>query len=1831
MCSIPGLPKVGSDITVHLTRVNLNPHSVLVAFGGNLNNGQQTRDVTQVNELKEIEVPSMKQHNFEGDPGDVCLAYEDKTWYRARILSRYEHEYYVFLIDDGKSLWASSKSLANCPHNLCSVPPKVELCILTGVSPLCLESTWSQGASKFIRSLCGKSISGRVQDVLTPNRIILLDIPVVSKQMYELGFARKMPNKDFKNLVTSSLLSPKGNASDFAMTNGQNEHANDPDKLHQYLYPELLPGTIEIVTVTQVIHPLKFFCKLHVFSQELKKLSEQLHKYYEGAFPSLMPTILSDGSPCATKGSDGKWYRSVLQQNTFSDVVKVFHVDYGIGDFVKLCNIRPLSARFFQLPVVNYACSLHGIMDKGIGWRTDQIDYLKSIVLDQIFIGKFENHSLCKDVYDVTLFGNDNMIVNNTFGHKQKCLSMKELTCADKTLETLNKVTYQNKSDRNNVPVGSLNTTALTGCSDSLEDVIVPSRTEANQGTTERIHSLKNAAARSPIQSDSYIVSPPKIEVGTKEKVQITCVQSVNKFYGHFVQNTEIVKKMTKEIQQLCCRRLQANFSVSPKMMCLARYTDGQWHRGQIELTHPKILVHFVDYGDLVTLDKSDILPITHKVDAIMSIPIQAVQFELFNVLLPKSCELNEWFKNYVTDCMFNVIVMKRNPSGKLSVEMYDETINLNSKMREKLNKTNRKGCNINKGTDETRTCKVSSEGMESRGVRYGLSATLQAQEKISGTISKPVVQSTLKQNGNYQTIKDHSNGHSKARPRQQVDEQQQVNCCYPKLIDLPSRAFDAGYVSDIYLSHCNSPSSFFVQLTSDEDAVFSLLDKLNSSQLNDAQVDINSLQPGDLVKAEYPADGAWYRAVVQSKRDGMVQVQFIDFGNEATLAPLKIRQLGKQFLNTPRLSIHCSLEDDKTGRSRDWTKEEIMAFKKAAGENGEKKILCKLIRENTSAWLVSLEYQGVVLKGPLFNVSKTLKPRAQTESPIHCTEDTHPIIFKEPAVTQGQIVDAYASSIVGPNYFWCQFKNSAELDKISLIAQEIGNSTMTKPIQPDQLCPGDPCLACFSDKLWYRAQVIKKFTNTVSVVFIDYGNESEIDLNSVKSLPPKLLDSLPQAFLCQLGGFEPTEGTWSDAAADKFFELLVDELLKVTIQNKAKSSNIPHCPQYNTLVECQGLVVNDFLKDYWSDSKPQVCSQAAADPTTKTIAGKNTFGDKKPVMHPETVKTDITPKHTPMDPKLSALDLPQVANLPPHVIEPGAVSEVYISHINSLTSFFVQLAEDENTLFSLNERLNFPQSSEEDVIQASSIQQGSLVKAMFPDDESWYRAVVKDMPGNGMVKVEFIDFGNEATVSPLQICRLDEWLLSYPRFSIHCSSNMDDRFKGQGLEEIFLLKKLFGEAGENKLSCKFIKEDITTWEVNMTLKGSTSDSSLSEKWDNLDFKALHSHSPTQMLPQVVVSTPVKDTFQLLFKKPEVSLGQTVEAFASCIVGPNYFWCQFANSEKLDQITIIADEYGNSSETKPIQMDQLDLGSPCLARFSDDQMWYRAQVINKCTDTISVLFVDYGNESEVNESSVKTLPCNLLESPHQAFLCRLEGFGPSEGSWDSTAADNLYELLVDKPLKVTIQCIDHTVDANSPPYYVSVETQQCLVNEVMKNFWSASVHHDQNSAEVIDCFASTSEDHPVSEDKSRRVSLESCTGDNQISEPHCASQLGADQLEELLVNGDLHGVPENKVGDWLDGTDVIPLTNSDDPTQKNLLLENHSSSHESIDGVPVESTEQMLLHIEENRKDMEDARCEKEIPMTKSGSTSWAASLENPVLPFVCSEDSCYPTKCIFK
>lgn len=1667
---------------------------------------------------KNIQSPGNKFQEFEGNPGDQCLAQIDGTWYRSRIVSRNGLNYSVFLFDKGMTYSTTTSKLAWGKKKHFHLPPEVEFCVLANVLPLSPENKWSPVALEFLKSLFGKSVNAHVQDVLVPHRTFLLHIPCISKQMYEMGIAKKLSPDMFQDFVLMSLQT-HSRAEVSAVT--QEVSIGAGERLHKqelFMYPELPAGTVEAVIVTDVTSPQRIFCRLKVFSHELKKLSEQITQCCEGRMTNCVVGPEMIGFSCAARGSDGRWYRSILQQVfPTNQVVEVLNVDYGTKQFVHMENVRPLAAEFFRMPVVTYICSLHGIIDKGVGWTTRQIDYLRTLLLHKTVFAKFEYQSISEGVHYVTLYGDENTNINNLFGSKERCLLecektlgdyairssackiltpgqaveekegkaiVEKLPAEDLSLNSSHVAVVQNVSDpsefwiqthnyanefdqlmhsinhlykdsvdkdvvknptvglycaakakdgdfyratvaevgetqikvffvdygntevvdRSNIRIlsddfkklpclalkctlagvrpkdGRWNqsaceffTKAVTDktlnvhvnakynggyvvqltdpkargerdlttlmCSSGLAErvdsqkqpktkmttqpAILPSTqfpdasfsnvqrnngisfqtlntvgrasserfptfkehmftigsvldvsvshiespndfwcqltqsaghlkllmhdiqahyagsefqplvetacvarhpenrmwyralvihkhetphvdvlfvdygqtetislydlrricpefltlhgqafrcsllnpvdrmsatNEWNEKAIARFHSFVETSAsnfvilkctiyavmyseqkivfnivdlETPFESvstsmvnlvknaplrkgtgpsfrlDTYYYSTHNVKTGTEEQVTVTCVNSVNQFYCQLEKNADVIKDLTIKVSNLCHQLEYVDLPTVFGTLCFARYTDGQWYRGQIKATKPAILVHFVDYGDTIEVEKSDLLPVPREANHIMSVPVQAIVCSLSDVPAPShvSSEVNSWFEARATECKFRALVVAREPDGKLLVELYHGNTQINSKVKRMFQ--------IEMHTEDQVACRGRREHETSANHAQKIPKVVpkQAAEVKDHTQTTTTNFSTQKParqmrdaNMNLQSAPKPSchvceNGHkvkaaplelyrpphqrqpcgktpcntktgsvqagANIKPKQEnlpTETKQLIKSKSPgteslkegsveqlsKLADLPSKSITSGMEADVYVSHCNNPFSFYVQLVRDEDEIINLVEKLNDPQLIPQTDDIKDVHPGDLVKAEFTDDSSWYRAVVREIRSSkMALVEFVDFGNTAVTPISKMGRLPKYFLQLPKYSTHCMVSDNAALGKEDALDPEVMsAFKEAVSCNGEKMFKCQFIKQSGSMWEVSLkdssvnvmcklptryssdgsEIESEKLEQAKENPAQISDIRQVSENSQKSLLNSCSLCYHQQEFLEGQKIEVFITTINDTQTFWCQSVDSEELDKITSRVSEIGDGH--KHIDPGSLSPGSPCVALFSDdRLWYRAEIINKVGEELSVFFVDYGNMSQVSVTDVREMPTDLMKTPPQAFLCELEGFDASHGSWRSGAVDELSVLTTDKALQLTVTRVTREEGKIKCL---VQMECEGQVINEALKTWWKSAMTE--NKPGADGLTTSW--------KTPLQCDSTVKETTLPEDQLKHPERQQMDI---------------------------------------------------------------------------------------------------------------------------------------------------------------------------------------------------------------------------------------------------------------------------------------------------------------------------------------------------------------------------------------------------------------------------------------------------------------------------------------------------------------------------------------------------------------------------------------------------------------
>ncbi|XP_072552086.1 tudor domain-containing 6 [Salminus brasiliensis] len=1594
MCSIPGLPSPGSNVTVLITRVNLNPLCVLVEFWGNFD---QDRRLAYQRMKKEIQYPRQVFHEAEGSPGDLCLVRVYETWYRARIVSRNATNYSVFLIDEGRTLRATTSTLAWGQTDFFYLPPEVEFCVLANVLPLSPENRWSKMALEFMKTFCGRRVTACVQDVIVPQRTFLLDIPGLSKQMYEMGFAKKLSNERFRDFVTRSLQSHSEPVEpQIAMTNEPYDLVEQTEKQHCYMYPELQTETVETVIVTEVTNPLRVFCQLKVFSQELRKLTEHITEHYEGKVGTPFSRHENLGAPCASRGSDGKWYRSVLQQvMSSSNVAEVLLVDYGKKQFVKVEHVRPLASEFFRMPVVTYVCSLHGIIDRGVGWTASQIDFLKSLVLNRTVIAKFEYQSLSEGVHYVTLYGDENTNINSLFGLREKCLM-------DSKSHEDYAIPKSTSSQKCRIPVGS--ETEGTGLTTS----------EDPKGNTPVFFTESLSPNTSHIAAVQHVDSPAKFWIHTQ------------KYADEFDQ-------LMQGLEDLCSDPNKSQGLIRkpvPGRLCVAKSQDGMFYRAAVcKITDEKAEVFFLDYGNTELVDCFNLYEIPLRYQ---KLPALAIRCALYGI--QPSCE--QWdeestlfFSKAVQDKVLDVHVLAKSHYTHV-VQVIDSSSDGEQDVSKLMCSAGLANCEGLKKVGE----KLVAERCVQKGQTYDMLKT----SIVSPASSSPAIAE------NKTVFKEY--------------------------------LFPIGSSVEVTVSYIESPNDFWCQKANNAERL-----KLLMQDLQDYYATSEFQPPLEAAcVARHPENGMWYRALaIQKHQTPHVTVLFVDYGQTKKVAIHDLRRINPAFLKLNGQAFRCSLYNlihPVPHSSLDWTHDATLQFKEfvdnATSMNVALKCTVYAVMNDTQ----KVVFNVVDLETPFQSVcnllvQKGLADHASKKAPLPPFRlDTY--YYSTHGVKTGSEEDVSITSVRSVSHFFCHLeRNSVQIEdlanKVNKLCSQLENIDCPKNF-------GKVCFAKYSDGLWYRGQITSTKPSIV-VNFVDYGNMQEVEKSELLPVPFEAggIISVPvQAIEC---GLSDMPGNVSREVNNWFENFVTDRPLKALVVAKEPNGKIivelyDGQNQVNAMIKekfhielerSEQITVGVTSKDRNSQNVP-VCIMTPnlrglkrgkepqnAPERWRSEKNNGSKADESPMQSQDgQMRSSLTRRESShVSPRKSHHESAKVssasvkpsglklADLPLKGVKPGLEAEVFISHCNSPSSFYVQLLSDESGVCSLIEKLN--DQSKWKSINSGDLLEGDLISAVFPDDDSWYRAVVKKTPISDMVDVEFIDFGNTAEVSVSKTCALDRLLVTYPRYSIHCSlagvMNVDRKVVSDFKKEI--------EENADKITCTFIKQLGSVWEVKLEVAGKLLGSALSS-------------APTDALKSPVTEHRLSSASPgIFYKNPDVLNGLTVVGYASFICGPHLFWCQYAEAEKLQEISDAVQKAGNALEAESLTNESLPVGSGCIALYAEDQLWYRAKVTSKEQDAISILFVDYGNESKVKVSETRPLPCEVSDLPPQAFACQLDGFDLSEGSWDEQAADQFFELVTEQLLKVTVLKLGSWCNLGAP-HFVRLECGELVINDAMKNCWT---------------------------------------------------------------------------------------------------------------------------------------------------------------------------------
>ncbi|XP_078469495.1 uncharacterized protein LOC144732097 isoform X1 [Lampetra planeri] len=885
-----------------------------------------------------------------------------------------------------------------------------------------------------------------------------------------------------------------------------------------------------------------------------------------------------------------------------------------------------------------------------------------------------------------------------------------------------------------------------------------------------------------------------------------------------------------------------------------------------------------------------------------------------------------------------------------------------------------------------------------------------------------------------------------------------------PKLEDLaasPVGDGQAGATLNVFVLHVVTPSRFYVQLASDEQTIYGLAEELNDGSVSGGSLRPSDLKLGDLICAKYSDDESWYRAVVRGFEpdDPLALVEFIDYGNTDRVGSDSMSELRTEFLRHPRRSIACSLAGVRpcvSVHSNKWTKEAAELFTETVHDL---ELRCKFLARahggDDALWEVNLTAESgtsiadaLVAKGMADTLTiatsgesmqerqeqqqeqrqernqqaseTTAEPDRATTNSTH--EDNHGVEM-DGKLELGQQYEVYVSLARGLDNFWCQLKVLAD-EQLTSLMSVIETTGDEREVSLAMVEVGGLYLARYSeDNVLYRARVLDVAAGRAKVMFIDYGNEEELDVSCLRGVPPNVAVAPPFAFPCFLRG--STGCIVADEVTDAFVGACLEEsrMLKVV----AVVTTVADCCTHSAFYEVElydehgdpfsekylrGTFAQDPLQRQEQGPVVDLNHAESGQGETKEAPPKDEVSDKEKVLlfKKARLKSSAEEVHADVEPHDGGNPEPVISTIKDYPAAPPlAAGETLSVHC---LSYNLELGEVSSPAAGTGEELLgdeevIPPLRLEELVPGTPCMFRSRVEAVVLEGE--YDATV------AVVRHEDSDAEEEVHV-PL-VLRLGKDPIALPPHDSCCrsfglagtSEGCQGGGKGhcQGTDVQWVAATAACEDGGSGQWIGGGEPVVETGgrppaavEPGRVAKGmadtltiGTSGESTQERQEQQQEQQQERKqqaSETTAEPDRATTNSTHEDNHGVEMDGKLELGQQYEVYVSLARGLDNFWCQLKVLAD-EQLTSLMSVIETTGDEREVSLAMVEVGGLYLARYSEDNVLYRARVLDVAAGRAKVMFIDYGNEEELDVSCLRGVPPNVAVAPPFAFPCFLRG------------------------------------------------------------------------------------------------------------------------------------------------------------------------------------------------------------------------------------------------
>lgn len=586
------------------------------------------------------------------------------------------------------------------------------------------------------------------------------------------------------------------------------------------------------------------------------------------------------------------------------------------------------------------------------------------------------------------------------------------------------------------------------------------------------------------------------------------------------------------------------------------------------------------------------------------------------------------------------------------------------------------------------------------------------------------------------------------------------------------------------------------------------------------------------------------------------------------------------------------------------------------------------------------------------------------------------------------------------PDLIYIQFKDESIRKRFIEMDNNLQEFYSTNKPKMDNLEIGNKCVI-YRNSLnhFHRATVLEVFESKVMVQLCDTAEIIEVDKNKIYALNDQFRVYPNFTFKCHLDGILP-------AGDNKKWSFLAVEYLQEIFKNQNK-----------ILMTKSGILDgerNSWPVDMWY---VELVCNGPLEPTQRKLHSIN----KELTTNGLALKKRPLCKKLNRSPTIVQVEENTVAEHASADIEPIEISQILVDYIPAppiTKKKFVGIVTyvDENGVIHLQD-YDMQTPFEEMVIQMYNyfkntepepenivFKAGDLCTVLYRDNKYWYRGKVTKCEEGGRYKVHVIDYGNE------ELCTHDElrktvMYVDVPSFSHKVKlNNVYAKDNKWITSDIDMLQAIFDNQKVVVLVKRKWKNNGPTYVDIFTDDGTNANDFIVKYSSNLSKKpfkkqavpAHHTSDDEDVIIDDIIEEIIRPTQNTETRQPPIyeftelpSVGTKLEVGIVNVLGYNDLIFEINNNVENEDFVTLSADMQTAGDQQP-RLSVIKVGQPCIARYSEDQLWYRAQIVDLLTsDVVKVWFVDFGNFEDVKLADLKEMKQDWFLYPLQQYRAQI--------------------------------------------------------------------------------------------------------------------------------------------------------------------------------------------------------------------------------------------------